>query len=128
MHKAILMLLLAVVSSSAMAEWIEVAKDKEETFIAYADPATIRKTNNIVRMWVLIDYKAIQVNASEPYMSKLGVRKYDCKAKQNMAPIKTLHSMNMGVGIYIGIIGSKSWLPVPPGTITELFWKLACGK
>jgi len=128
MYKAILMMLLIVVSGSAMAGWIEVAKDKEETFTAYADPTTIRKTNNIVRMWVLIDYKAIQVNASEPYMSKLGVREYDCKEKQNMAPIKTLHSMNMGVGKYIGIIGSRSWLPVPPDTITELFWKLACGK
>ncbi|MCH6584379.1 MAG: hypothetical protein IH810_00805 [Proteobacteria bacterium] len=127
MHKAILIMLLAVVSSSAMAEWIEVAKDKEETFTAYADPATIRKTNNIVSMWVLIDYKTVQMNASEPYMSKLGVRKYDCKEKQNTATIKTLHSKNMGVGKYIGIIGSRSWLSVPSGTITELFWKLACG-
>ena len=128
MNKLLLTLMLTIASSSSMAEWVHVAKDKKETFAAYADPATIRKTDNIVRMWVLIDYKTVQMNASKSYMSKLGVRKYDCKAKQSMAPIKTLHSKNMGVGKYVGIIGSRSWLPIPPGTITELFWKLACGK
>jgi len=126
MQKLLLALMLALISTSAMAEWIEVGSN--EKFIAYADPATIQKTDNIVSMWVLIDYKTAQMNASEPYMSKLGIRKYDCKEKQNLATIKTLHSKNMGVGNYVGIIGSRPWLPVSPGTTTELFWKLACGK
>ena len=128
MHKAILMILLAVVCTSAMAEWVEVAESEAGTFIAYAESATIQKTDNIVHMWVLIDYKTAQTNASKPYMSKLGIRKYDCKEKQNLATIKTLHSKNIGVGNYVGIIGSRPWLPVSPGTTTELFWKLACGK
>jgi len=87
MHKAILIMLLAVVSSSVMAEWVEVGSN--ERFIAYAESATIQKTDNIVRMWVLIDYKTAQTNASKPYMSKLGIRKYDCKEKQYQADIKT---------------------------------------
>ncbi len=126
MQKLLLTLMLVLISTSAMAEWVEVGSN--EKFTAYADPATIQKTNNIVRMWVLIDYKTVQTNASKPYMSKLGVRQYDCKAKQNLATIKTLHSKNMGVGKHVGIIGSRPWLPVSPGTTTELFWKLACGK
>ena len=126
MQKLLLTLMLVLISTSAMAKWVEVGSN--EKFIAYADPATIQKTDNIVSMWVLIDYKTAQMNASEPYMSKLGIRKYDCKEKQNLATIKTLHSKNMGVGNYVGIIGSRPWLPVSPGTTTELFWKLACGK
>ena len=128
MHKVILMILLAVVSSSAMAEWVEVAESEAGTFIAYAESATIQKTDNIVHMWVLIDYKTAQTNASKPYMSKLGIRKYDCKAKQYQADIKTLYSNNMGGGKHVGIIGSRPWLPVSQGNTTELLWKFACGK
>ena len=128
MHKAILMILLAVVSSSAMAEWVEVAESEAGTFIAYTDPATIQKTDNIVHMLVLIDYKTAQTNASKPYMSKLGIRKYDCKEKQYQADIKTLYSNNMGGGKHVGIIGSRPWLPVSQGNTTELLWKFACGK
>ena len=126
MHKAILMILLAVVSSSAVAEWVEVAESEAGTFIAYAESATIQKTDNIVHMWVLIDYKTAQTNASKPYMSKLGIRKYDCKEKQNQADIKTLYSNNMGGGKHVGIIGSRPWLPVSQGNTTELLWKFAC--
>ena len=57
MHKAILMMLLAVVSSSAMAEWTVVNENKE--FIQYADLATIRKLGNKVKMWGLNDYKNV---------------------------------------------------------------------
>lgn len=36
-------MLLAVVSNSAMAEWVYVAEDEEETFAIYVDPSTIQK-------------------------------------------------------------------------------------
>ena len=56
--------MLAVMSSSAMAEWVEVSKSGEKTeetnFITvYADPDTIQKIGNKAKMWVLIDYKKI---------------------------------------------------------------------
>jgi len=126
MHKAILMMLLAGVCTSAVAEWVEVAESEAGTFIAYAESATIQKTDNIVHMRVLIDYKTAQTDASKPYMSKLGIRKYDCKEKQNQADIKTLYSNNMGRGKHVGIIGSRPWLPVSTGNTTELLWKFAC--
>ncbi|MCH6584380.1 MAG: hypothetical protein IH810_00810 [Proteobacteria bacterium] len=124
MQKLLLTLMLVLISTSAMAKWVEVGSN--EKFIAYADPATIQKTDNIVHMWVLIDYKTAQTNASKPYMSKLGIRKYDCKAKQYQADIKTLYSNNMGGGKHVGIIGSRPWLSVSQGNTTELLWKFAC--
>jgi hypothetical protein len=48
MRKLILILLLAVLSSSAMAEWIKVGANDNSTI--YADPATIRKEGNMVKM------------------------------------------------------------------------------
>ena len=55
MKKLLLILLLAVVTSSAMAEWVEFTEDDEETLTVYADPDTIQKTGNIVKMWSLIN-------------------------------------------------------------------------
>ncbi len=126
MQKLLLALMLALISTSAMAKWVEVGSN--EKFIAYAESATIQKTDNIVHMLILIDYKTAQTDASKPYMSKLGIRKYDCKEKQNQADIKTLYSNNMGGGKHVGIIGSRPWLPVSQGNTTELRWKFAWGK
>jgi len=54
MKKLLLFIMLAVVSSSAMAEWVEIGEFNEKTnteaFIFYADPDTIQKTGNIVKM------------------------------------------------------------------------------
>jgi len=47
--------MLVVVSSSAITEWVEVAEVKEEAFTIDADPDTIQKTGNIVKMWSLIN-------------------------------------------------------------------------
>ena len=61
MKKLLLTLLLAAVSSSAMAEWVYVAKNKEGTYAVYADPTTIRKAGNTVKMWGLDDHKTTWV-------------------------------------------------------------------
>ena len=62
MKKLLLTLVLAIVSSSVMAEWVYIAESEEEVeeayFVtAYADPDTIRKTGNRVKMWVMEDFK-----------------------------------------------------------------------
>jgi hypothetical protein len=68
MRKALLILLLAVVSNSAVAEWVQVGGN--ETAITYADPATIRKAGNVVTMWRLLDYtKARGIEGIKPYAS-----------------------------------------------------------
>ena len=51
MPKAILMMLLAVVSSSASAGWVVVGV--HDTSILYADPASIHRAGNRVKMWGL---------------------------------------------------------------------------
>jgi len=55
MKKLLWILMLVVVSSSAITEWVEVAEVKEEAFTIDADPDTIQKTGNIVKMWSLIN-------------------------------------------------------------------------
>jgi len=131
MHKAILMLLLAVVSSSAMAGWVEVDTSRRVGLTTYADPNTIRKSGNKVEMWVLYDYKTEQTNARKPYMSIKGQWRYDCKKEQQQPIYEILLSENMGKGEVIGKAiykESVKWLPVSPESIGMVYWKLACGK
>ena len=64
-HKVVLMLLLAVVSSSAMAEWVVVVTTMQYTY--HADPDTIRKKGNIVKMWVMNDFNLVQETEGYKY-------------------------------------------------------------
>lgn len=50
MKKLMLTLLSAVVSSSAMAKWIDVATDTNETILS-ADPAAIRRSGEKIVMY-----------------------------------------------------------------------------
>jgi hypothetical protein len=128
MRKAIFLLLLAVVSSSAAAEWVEVFRD--EAITVYADPATIRMAGNRATMWVLYDYKSVQSsNSSKPYRSSKKQSEYDCKEDQSRILSLTAHSGNMAeVDTVFSLSKPEEWEPVPLSSLAELMWKIACGK
>ncbi len=69
MRRAVLMILLAVVSSSAIAEWVAIVSNETKT--TYADPATIRRAGDRAKMWSLIDLKTAEtaINGVMPFMS-----------------------------------------------------------
>jgi hypothetical protein len=132
MRKTILMMLLAAVSSSAAAEWVEVGSDEAAT--VYADPATIRKEGGMATMWSLFDYKAVRVpdKPFEPYLSMRGQSEYDCKKQQARGLSASYHPGNMAKGDLTIVVYSNpatgNWKPVPPGSLIETLWKFACGK
>lgn len=128
MRKVILMVLLAVVSSSAMAEWVQITVG-HETLIVYADPASLRRASNKVKMWVLIDFKMSQTVDGKPYVSLKRQDEFNCKDEQSRTLFTSAYSRNMGGGdvIYSESISYK-WSPVMPGSVGEGLWKFACGK
>ena len=130
MRKIILMMLLAGVSSSAAAEWFQV--DKSNTFTVYADAATIRRSGNMVKMWNLLDFKTAEKNLvtpSKPYLSERTQQEYDCNDERYRLLYLSHHSENMGNGeVVFADSDPSNWSPVPPQSIVEILWKLACGK
>jgi len=70
MYKAILLMLLAVVSSSAMAEWVEVdgTSNLEIGTSVYVDP-TFHKSGNKVTLLELINFTTAQDLADKKYLS-----------------------------------------------------------
>lgn len=125
--KTILMLLLAVVSSGAVAEWINVSTDESGSSV-YADPATIQKVGNRVKMWVLFDYRKATLDAGDRIMSIRKHEEYDCKETQVRLLYISKHSGRFTEGkmVYLNDIPNNEWVPVAPGSILEDLWKYAC--
>ncbi len=128
MKKPLLILMLAVVSSSAMAEWVWVTGSFEEATMIYANPATIRKKGNIVKLWTLTDYKVAKRLSDKKYMSSKEQYQYDCKEERSRLLTVTAFSKNMGKGEVVGTGGPTEWDSVMPDSLDEASWKFACGK
>ena len=128
MRKTFLTMLLAIVSSSAVAGWINVGGN--EIYIAYADPATIRKSGNMVKMRNLADFKMVQPSdKGKPFMSQKMQSEYDCKEKRTRLLYFTWYSGNMSKGeIVLSGPGPSEWEPVTPLSVNAILWKFACGK
>lgn len=138
MRKAILMMLLAVVSNSAMAEWIELTSTEKETY--YVNPATIRKKENIVVMWNVMNVKQSKLTKFlqeldnvlpnsdvKTVMSTVAEKEYDCKEGQLRMLKFSTHPKIMGEGEIITMTSNiGKWGPVVPGSIDESLWEYAC--
>ena len=127
MPKAILILLLAAVSNGAAAEWVNVSTDDSGSTI-YADPSTIRKVGNRVKMWVLFDYRKATLDAGDKIMSKRKHEEYDCKKKQIRLLYLSKHTGRFTEGkvVYLNDIPYNKWVPVVPGSVLEDLWRYAC--
>jgi hypothetical protein len=129
MRKAILMLLLAAVSTSAMAEWVKVGSNETDTL--YVDPETIHGAgNNTAKLWALNDFKVTQrLHEREPFKSEKAEYEYDCKLAQSRLLYFTSHTESMAGGDVVDFnVVPGDWVPVPPNSGLEELWKIACGK
>jgi len=133
MSKSILILLLAAVSSSSLAGWVQVGSNA--SFNSYADPDYIRKEGiktmegSKAKMLSLIDFTTGMTRAGKSYVSVKVQHEFDCRQEQVRILYSSIYSGHMGNGI---VVESKflpeNWRPVPTRNIEEVLWKLACGK
>ena len=124
-------MLLAVVSSSAMANWVEVGVNDHIGSTFYAETGTISKFGNKVKMWVMYDYKTAHDVGEDfgKYMSTKSHIEYDCKEAKVRVHSQARFSKNMGKGKRKVVTSINiNWYPVEPDTHDELLWKIACGK
>jgi len=129
MRKVLLMVLLAVVSNSAVAEWAFVSGNRG-VVTAYADLATIRKIGNKVKMWSMYDYSAVQEGADgKSFLSIKFQDEYDCKEEKIIGLASSFFSENMNRGeVVYSSYSPSNWRPVAPGSINESMFKVACTK
>ena len=128
MRRAILVVLLAAMSGSASAKWVSAGRT--DTLTAYIDPATVRTTGHTVRVWQLYDYKSAQSSSDgKSYLSTRSRYEYDCNEKRTREILIRAHLKNMGAGKVVGTVSSPGeWNPIPPDSILETIWEIACRK
>ena len=131
----LIVLLLAMVSDVSAAEWVKVRGFSEAGIIIYADPATIRRSGDRVKMRDMYDYKTAQVSGrGKRYLSSKGQSEYDCKNLRARNLFFTRYSGNMGKGNVVTSIYNSdikkldNWDPVAAATVEETLWKIACRK
>jgi hypothetical protein len=127
MRKAILMVLLAVVSSSAAAEWIKLGSNEDSTF--YVDAATILRKGKVATMWSLIDYRQSRTIGNAQYMSLTALGEYDCEKEQQRVVSGSRQTEKMGRGESVSKLSEPTeWSFAASGSTGEALWKFACGR
>lgn len=131
MYKTLLVMLLAVMSSSVMAEWTEVVIPSDPVFskgrTVYVDLTTIHKTRNRAKMWHLEDFESVS-GLREGHYSMKSQREYDCKKEQSRILNTMLFKGNMGLGGAYSLQSDISdWEPVA-NPVAKTLWKIVCGN
>ncbi|SNX61036.1 hypothetical protein SAMN06296273_2493 [Nitrosomonas ureae] len=126
----LLALTMTLISTSAMAEWTKVGESSlNGGYTAYADVASIQKAGDRAKMWALFDYQTVQKTSGVEYLSERIRREYDCKQKQMRKLAYKFFSWNMEGGDLIRSYNQpQKWVPVPPDSVDEAEWKVACNN
>jgi hypothetical protein len=124
MKKTILTLLLAAMSTCAMAEWVKVGGNDEATI--YIDPATIKKDGNLSRIWRLHELKQRATNGE---MSMRSLMEYDCERERFRLLSRSTHSEPIAGGkMLFSNDQVGEWAYIPPETIGATILKIVCSK
>ena len=123
------MLLAVMMSGSAAAEWVSLGTTDNGTTV-YVDPATIRRSGDVVKISSLFDLKTASVNPRGwNYTSQKSQQEYDCKQIRGRMLYYSQHAGNMGGGISVYVSANPdNWMPVVPGSEDRLLWERVCAK
>ena len=122
MKKTIPMLVLAAMSTGAMAEWVEL----EPGF--FADSESIRHVGDNVRITFVSDLLREKQIQGKPYLSVTSRREIDCSLKRQRALLVEFYSGHMAQGSVVADDPKGSaWVSAREGENVEM-WNFACGK
>ncbi len=123
-------LVLAALGGSAAAAWVQIGV-ANDGMVVYADPASIRTSGGVVKMWTLLDYKIAEKDDSgKPFLSAKLLHDYDCKDERARTQYYSLHAGHMATGSVVlrEEHNNSEWQSAHRAIIGETLWKLACGK
>ena len=128
MHKFILMILLSVVSNSALAEWVKVEDNNE--FTIYVDSESRTSNDAKVKLWTLIDFNAAKIIDGKSYMSFIEQDEFDCKAGVYRSFYLEYRSRNMGAGeiVFSNALKVRDWEAIVPASFPQKLWNVACAN
>lgn len=124
----LLLTFLLLRTAPVYAEWVLIV-ETPSGMTEYVDPDTIRRKGDMVKMWVLFDYKTAQTSAGDSYFSSKSQMEIDCPEERFRILAFTWFSGNMGNGkvIYSNSDESK-WRPVAPGSVAKDLSSVVCSR
>ena len=116
-------------SAPAYAEWVVVGYSESlGGYTIYADPDTVRRKGDLVKVWTLTDYTNRQTIAGISFLSSKAQNDFDCAEERQRELAVTWLSGNMGNGNGVWNNSDETpWRPVAPGSVGQGVWKFACG-
>jgi len=128
MKRLLISIALLLISNVVMAEWKTVVEDAEGNII-FVDPATKKRTGEIVRIGVLTNYAKAQVNNDIAYRSHKEVSEIDCKNDRLRQLHQTIFAGLNGAGRVVAEIPQASdWLQIEPGWMAWYLMAYVCAK
>jgi|SRR5688572_3041314 hypothetical protein len=128
MTRLLLFILLFLNVGLAFADWMSLGESDSGTTV-HADPTTIRREGDLVKMWVLFDFKTVRTKEGVSYSSAKAHMEYDCADQRYEGLAVMYYSSNMGNGNVLDRTSGKGkWLRISPGSLDQSLWKLACDK
>lgn len=129
MKKLLLTLILTLTTTTAMADWTLIISTSDADVVIYADLTTIRKTDNGFRMWELMNFKTVQEQSGQRWLSNKLLREYDCEAEAGRTLSFSQHSKNMGKGdVIYNDRNVTTWNYIAPESLAAYTFKEACDK
>ncbi len=130
MRKVMLLLLLAVASNAALAEWQLIDESSDGRIATYVDLSSVTKSGETVDMWTLSDSsEPIDLGEGIVFSSWKERIRYDCKNQKWLSLIRSAHSSSMGAGHNTyDVPVNDEWRELAPDSISAIAWKLACDK
>ena len=127
MKKLLLTLLLVIVSSSAVAEWVYIVENKTTGASYYINSDIIRNSSNKVKVWELVDLNKAVNSIDKKYISAKLHTEYDCKEEQTRILYSVLYTGNMGKGEIIrSYYTYEKWSQIVPDSVGTPFLKYDC--
>lgn len=130
MKRLLLITLLVLSSGPAYGEWMWATGNDPSGITVYADPDTIRRNGDVVKMWALMDFMTIQTVAGNSYLSSKFQKQFDCAEERIRGLAFTNFSGNMATGDVVLTDSDEEtkWVSVQPGSINQVLWTVACNK
>ena len=111
----------------ANAEWVRLTEADGMT--VHFDPDTIRRNGNLVKIWLLYDYKTPIITGRDAVFSTKMQSEYDCIGERVRTNAIFEIAGNMGKGkVVSSSLAEGQWIPIAPDTLGKREWKAACSK
>jgi hypothetical protein len=119
--------LLATLSSHALAQWVRVSSSQQSVF--YIDARKSPRVGNNVMIWVLRDHKAMQPANGLAVRSSKDQIEVDCAGRRIRRIFSSDHGRPMGNGPMLhSEHGPMSWNAAPPNSTVSRIVDVACAS